>query len=452
MLRSVFAILFVLTLTAGTAPALANEAMPDPKEDVSVTECIPSEIAEDVDDSESFSNEAVAQDENDMAEVAVQYEGADSQTNVMDGVGQATASMYEDDVPSLTTSGVAVKTYKITYKLKGGKNNKANPSTYAYKTKTIKLKKPTRKGYKFGGWYSDARLKRRVKYIKKGSKGNKTLYAKWTMRKYKITYKLNGGKNNKANPVKYTVKTKTINLKKPKRAGYTFGGWYSDAALTKRVKSIKKGSTGNKKLYAKWVGEEDVDIDDGESEEYSGHVTCTSSYCTDYGAVAIYRNDSTHSVSITVKFIYYQGSTPVKTSTDSSYCLEPNKSCALQGWVMGTENYTSYSTEVSCEWSPSSVIGNASNITYSSNYGNKNVIVSITNNGGKAEFTKVAIVYYKNGNIVGYDCKFASIENPGSSDYLEFSFPHRSAAYHYADITPDSYQVFINESYRYSWD
>lgn len=145
-----------------------------------------------------------------------------------------------------------IDSYKITYKLNGGKNVSSNPKSYSVTTSTITLKKPTRKGYTFVGWYSDSACKNKVTKITKGSTGNKTLYAKWTLTKYKITYKLNGGKNNRKNPVKYTYKTATITLKKPTRKGYTFVGWYSDAACKKKVTKIKKGSTGNKKLYAKW--------------------------------------------------------------------------------------------------------------------------------------------------------------------------------------------------------
>ena len=136
-------------------------------------------------------------------------------------------------------------TYKITYKLAGGKNAK-NPTKYTVTTSTVKLKDPTRKGYKFKGWYNG---KKKVTEIKKGSTGNITLTAKWTAITYKITYKLNKGKNNSKNPKSYKVTTSTIKLKDPTRKGYTFKGWYADS---KKVTTIKKGSTGSITLTAKW--------------------------------------------------------------------------------------------------------------------------------------------------------------------------------------------------------
>lgn len=69
--------------------------------------------------------------------------------------------------------------YSIKYNLKGGRNNKKNPSYYCCTSKTIKLKNPVRKGYKFKGWYADKKYRKKVTAIKKGSFGKKTLYAKW---------------------------------------------------------------------------------------------------------------------------------------------------------------------------------------------------------------------------------------------------------------------------------
>ena len=116
-----------------------------------------------------------------------------------------------------------------------------------------------KKGYIFTGWntkkngkgksYAD---KATVKGLSDKADDTVTLYAQWKKATYKITYKLNGGKNNKKNPSKYTVSTKTITLKAPTKKGYTFLGWFTDSKFKKKITRIKNGSTGNKKLYAKW--------------------------------------------------------------------------------------------------------------------------------------------------------------------------------------------------------
>ena len=43
-----------------------------------------------------------------------------------------------------------------------------------------------------------------------------------------------------------------IKLATPTRKGYVFKGWYRDKKYTRKVTSIKKGSTGKITLYAKW--------------------------------------------------------------------------------------------------------------------------------------------------------------------------------------------------------
>lgn len=80
---------------------------------------------------------------------------------------------------SVKVSCLADSKYKVTYKLNGGKNSSANPSTYT-PNKEVKLKAPSKKGYKFAGWYTDSKLTKSISKIKKGSTGNYTLYAKWT--------------------------------------------------------------------------------------------------------------------------------------------------------------------------------------------------------------------------------------------------------------------------------
>lgn len=171
-------------------------------------------------------------------------------------VGTATVSVKSKDTKNFTGEAKASFKiqYKLTYKLNGGKN--AKNATYYYDgKKTVKLKNPTKKGYTFKGWYTNSKFKGKkvtsVAKVKKASQGNKTLYAKWSKNSYKITYKLNGGKNNSKNPSKYTITSK-VKLKNPSRSGYAFQGWYSNKALTKKVTSIAKGSTGKKTLYAKW--------------------------------------------------------------------------------------------------------------------------------------------------------------------------------------------------------
>lgn len=143
-----------------------------------------------------------------------------------------------------------VKTYKITYVLKGGTNNKKNTKKYK-STKNTKLYSPKRKGYTFKGWYKDKNYTKRIRKIKKGSKGNKRIYALWKAVKYKLSYTSNGGVNDYRNKKKYTCE-RSVKLYPATKENYTFVGWYKDKKLTKKVTKLKKGTRGNIRLYAKW--------------------------------------------------------------------------------------------------------------------------------------------------------------------------------------------------------
>ena len=149
--------------------------------------------------------------------------------------------------------------YKVKFNGNGSTSGSMDAQTITYGSGTkLTANAFKRKGYSFNGWNTKADGSG-TSYSNKADgstllekSGTITLYAKWKKTKYTITYKLNGGTNNSANPDSYKITTSTIKLKNPTRKGYKFAGWYSDKKCTKKVTQIKKGSTGNKTLYAKW--------------------------------------------------------------------------------------------------------------------------------------------------------------------------------------------------------
>ncbi len=156
------------------------------------------------------------------------------------GLVNGTPRKYCDVNFSYVNFGEAPKMYTVKYKLNGGKMVAANPVSY---NNVLSLPTPTRVGYKFDGWYTDKNFKNKVKKL---TKKNATLYAKWSQ-PYTIKYVMNKGKNHKSNPKKYGG---TITLKNPTRSGYTFKGWYADRKFKKKVTKV---SGKNVTLYAKWA-------------------------------------------------------------------------------------------------------------------------------------------------------------------------------------------------------
>ncbi len=90
---------------------------------------------------------------------------------------------------------------------------------------------------------------------------------------YSITYHTDGGSNGVGNPANYNYETATINLADASKAGgYIFVGWYNNEGFTgDPVSSIKRGSHGNKDLYAKFIREVSI-VNPAWSSESNGAV------------------------------------------------------------------------------------------------------------------------------------------------------------------------------------
>ncbi len=147
-------------------------------------------------------------------------------------------STFKTKVTKVTGTGDKVivyakwnkNTYKITYKLNKGTNNKSNPKTYTVTSKTITLKNPTRANYVFAGWYKDSKFKNKVTKIKAQSTGNITLYAKWT----KVSVKKASITSTSRSNTTITLKWKKNSLEK---------GYVIKYSTNKNFKNSKKITT-----------------------------------------------------------------------------------------------------------------------------------------------------------------------------------------------------------------
>ena len=213
---------------------------------------------------------------------------------------------YEIKAENLTINAVYTPiTYNITYENTLGAVN-TNPATYNIESE-ITLSELTSPGYTFEGWFVG---EEKVESIKRGSYGDITLTAKWTLTQYTatfvnsdgtvgmvdfdvedtalsepavpprtgytgawedyeikaedltinavytpITYNITyentkGAANN--NPATYDIET-AITLSDITSLGYTFEGWYTDETFEEQVDFISEGSFRTRRLRNKWI-------------------------------------------------------------------------------------------------------------------------------------------------------------------------------------------------------
>jgi len=141
--------------------------------------------------------------------------------------------------------------YTISYTLNGGTNG-SNPTGYTVETDTITLNPATKTGYTFNGWYSNSEFTGdAVTSIPKGSTGNITLYAKFTVNQYTITFDSNGG--SAVSAITQDFGSSVTQPSDPTLAEYTFEGWFTDDSTFLNEYTFATMPAQNITLYAYWV-------------------------------------------------------------------------------------------------------------------------------------------------------------------------------------------------------
>ncbi len=155
-----------------------------------------------------------------------------------------------------------LKNFTLTYVSNGGTEYAAE--TYQEGTEVAIDKAPTREGYLFKGWYADEALTQAVSKVTMDS--DKTVYAKWEkeLKNFTLTYVSNGG--TEFDPETYKEGTEVPLSKIPTRAGFSFLGWYADAALTQLVTKVTMDS--DKTVYASWKEDETPVLEKGDHFAY----------------------------------------------------------------------------------------------------------------------------------------------------------------------------------------
>jgi len=113
----------------------------------------------------------------------------------------------------------------------------------------INLPLSTREGYSFLGWTVTNDGETEIVMEPYYPNSNITLYAKWSINQYTVSFITNGG--SVIDPITQDYNTNIFQPDNPTKNGYTFGGWYLDSEFT-TVHSFLTMPPENINLYAKW--------------------------------------------------------------------------------------------------------------------------------------------------------------------------------------------------------
>jgi len=153
-------------------------------------------------------------------------------------------------VPNDTSSAIANSPINVTFNSNGGLD--VLGLSVEYNDKAVAPANSTKMGYTFEGWYTDdTTFANLFDFENTAITQDITLFAKWTINKYTITFNSQGGSNVSSRGVDYNnVITAPI---APTKTGYTFWGWYKDAGCLNSWNFITDKVTDNTTLFAKWI-------------------------------------------------------------------------------------------------------------------------------------------------------------------------------------------------------
>ena len=151
--------------------------------------------------------------------------------------------------------------YTVSYNANGGSGAPGSQRKVTGINITLSNTTPTRTGYTFNGWNtaSNGSGTNYAKGATYSANASATLYAMWTANKYTVTLNQQSGSGGSASvTVTYAAALPAITV--PTRAGYTFGGYYSEVN-GEGTQYIKADGTsaknwdkaGSMTLYAKWT-------------------------------------------------------------------------------------------------------------------------------------------------------------------------------------------------------
>lgn len=139
--------------------------------------------------------------------------------------------------------------YNVTFETNEG--TKIAAQSIKHNQRVNEPKAPTKTNATFAGWYKESTFKTEWNFTKDPVKNDITLYAKWTLNSYTVSFNTAGGT---AIPDQSIIYKKLASKPAaPTKEGFLFGSWYKENTFTNEWNFATDLVKENITLYAKWT-------------------------------------------------------------------------------------------------------------------------------------------------------------------------------------------------------
>ena len=177
-------------------------------------------------------------------------------TSSTGGTQYTSSTVYTQTVGLTLHARWTANTYTITFDRQSGTGGSTSV-TATYGSAMPAASAPTRSGYTFAGYFDAASGGTQYYSSSMTSSrnwdkaANTTLYARWTVNQYTITFNANGGSGHTPTSVSANYNSTITLPSNPSRAGYTFAGWFTSPTAGTQFTS-STAVTSSYTVYARW--------------------------------------------------------------------------------------------------------------------------------------------------------------------------------------------------------
>lgn len=163
--------------------------------------------------------------------------------------------------------------------------------------------------------------------------------------------------------------------------------------------------------------------------------------------VVIVNNNNSVAVDMEIEVEFYDANnTIVGSDSEDLMAVGANKEIAIDFWST-PDSFDNYKIFVDVEKSDEKDYSDKLSVSHN-NTGEQIAVQATNNSEDTIEYITVGVVFYKEGNVIGYDDSIESDIKPGRSANFNIDYPYDKR---YKNIPFDDYKVFINEAYSYNW-